>query len=278
VRRLAFFVALAWALSPFAHTCEAAREIDFESRGGMIWLNVSVQGRTEPLRFLLDSGASATVLDLAAARRLGMKLGAGGMVQGVQGRCVAYRAKGLIATAGGIPIAAAPLALDLGPVSRSCGRRIDGLLGADFFRERTVQIDYAAGKLRLLAPGEAVAKARESLPLAVRNGALCVRVGVDGHAPEWMRVDTGCASALEWVSTSTRGGKAPGTSIAPAAGSARTMAADVVLGAEVIPGVRVGIHAEPIFPGEYGLVGNELLSRYRVTFDLRKNRLFLGSR
>jgi hypothetical protein len=38
----------------------------------------------------------------------------------------------------------------------------------------------------------------------------------------------------------------------------------------------VGVHDSPFFPGESGLVGNDLLSRYRVTFDFGKKRLVLG--
>src|SRR5581483_6194499 len=54
----------------------AATEIPFTFRSGMIWLKVEAGGSAAPLAFLLDSGAGKSVLDLAAARRLGLKLGA----------------------------------------------------------------------------------------------------------------------------------------------------------------------------------------------------------
>lgn len=38
-------------------------EIHFEYRDGLIWLNVTVSAHAEPLHFLLDSGAEASVLN-----------------------------------------------------------------------------------------------------------------------------------------------------------------------------------------------------------------------
>jgi len=49
-------------------------EIPFEFHDGFIWLRVSTPFSAQPLNFLLDTGASASVLDLAAARRLGLTL------------------------------------------------------------------------------------------------------------------------------------------------------------------------------------------------------------
>jgi hypothetical protein len=49
----------------------------------------------------------------------------------------------------------------------------------------------------------------------------------------------------------------------------------VQLGAETIPAVPTGLHEEEIFPGEAGLLGNALLSRFLVTVDAVKGRLIL---
>ncbi len=244
----------------------------------MVWLKVAFAGHTELLNFLLDSGAGATVLDLSAARRAGLKLGRRETVQGVQGVCTAYRVDEISAMVGGVPVAYSMLALDLGPVSRSCGVRIDGLLGADFFCGRIVQIDYAVGKLRLLSRAEFSAQSGQTLPLARRNDGLCVRVGVDGGAPGWMRVDTGCNSALEWVASEYGARKPARTSVAAGVGSPRVFRADVTLGSEHFSDVKVGLHTTPIFAGESGLLGNGLLSRFVVTIDAAKCRIILARR
>ena len=44
-------------------------------REGLIWVEVNVPQSKEPLHFLLDSGASVSVLNLSTAQRLGLQLG-----------------------------------------------------------------------------------------------------------------------------------------------------------------------------------------------------------
>ena len=242
----------------------------------MIWLKVAVAGKSEPLNFLLDSGAGASVLDVAAARRLGLPLGERQNVQGVHSRSFAYRVKGFTASTAGVAIPSSLLALDLSGPSTSCHRRIDGLLGADFFRGRIVQIDFAAQTIRLLQRDEVNAAGCEILPLATRNDALCARVSVDGNAPEWLRLDTGCNTALEWVVTGDKAKKLGLTTLGLNAGSVPEFHTDVQLGTKRIAAVKTGIHTGQMFAGEAGLIGNGLLSRFQVTVDAAKSRVLLS--
>ena len=258
-------------------SASAATEIPFVYRHGLIWLKVDVAGQSRALDFLLDSGASATVLDVQTAHRLGLKLGARESVRGVDGFCDSYRVAGLKAELGILPIAGSALALDLSPVSRACGERIDGLLGADFFRKRIVQIDFVEQKIRVLAAGELAAPGAQVIPLATRNDAMCVRVAVNGQPAQWVRLDTGCQSALEWVPGSAAAFAKAGTTIAPASGSRRSVRAEVTLGSEHLTAVKTGLHQQPMFSGESGLLGNGLLSQFRVTVDAAGARLFLDS-
>jgi predicted aspartyl protease len=268
VRLVTFLViTLAAALSVPAQV-SAATSIPVEFR----------DGRTEPLTFLLDSGASESVVDLSAARRLGLKLGSAQTVQGVQTQSVGYRLASFNGQLAGVRLPAGMLALDLSAVSRMCHQPVDGLLGADFFRRRVVEIDYANEKVRLLTPGELNSATGIAVPMRVRNGVLCVRAGVDGEPAEWARVDTGCNSSLQWVATAEKtslGGKA---SVATMPGTLRHFYSDVQIGAERLSDVRIGIHTNQIFAGEAGLIGNGVLSNYKVTFDVDKKRLLLARR
>lgn len=267
-----FFLSVLAGLQP----ARAATEIPFAYRAGMIWLKVSVAGQSTPLNFLLDSGAGRSVLHLGTAQRLGVKLGACETVQGVDGRCAAYRVESFAAMVGSVvPVPREVLALDLSSVSAGCGARIDGLLGADFFRERIVQIDFAAQKIRLLNRQELPASSAQVLPLVRRNDAFCVRVSVDQNALQWMRLDTGCSSALEWVVTEAKSRRATGTSVATAAGSRAHIHTDVLLGSARLSSVKTGVHQQAMFSGEAGLLGNGLLSQFRVTVDTGKSRLLL---
>jgi hypothetical protein len=161
-------------------------------------------------------------------------------------------------------------------VSKACGIRIDGLLGADFFRDQVVQIDFAGQKLRLLKREEVGADAGQALPLSRRNDALCIRVGVNGSAPQWMRLDTGCSGALEWVTAGGVGRRSAETSVATAAASPKLIETEVLLGTERVTAVKTGVHRQPMFAGEAGLVGNGLLSQFRVTVDAAGGRLLLA--
>ncbi|MEP6670420.1 MAG: aspartyl protease family protein [Chthoniobacter sp.] len=272
-RLFALFLASWFIVAKPGH---AATEIPFTFRAGMIWLKVETGAPSAPLAFLLDSGAGKSVLDLGAARRLGVKLGTRETVQGVDGRCAAYQVDGLGATVGSAPVPRQMLALDLRAVSAGCGARVDGLLGADFFREHIVRIDFAAQKIRLLSANEMAASEGRMLTLAHRNDALCVRAGINGGAPQWMRVDTGCSGALEWVVTGTPGRRMAETSVATAGSSPKSVETEVLLGEERISAVKTGLHRQAMFAGESGLIGNGLLSRFRVTVDAAGGRLLLA--
>src|ERR1700730_6293437 len=92
---------LAALLLPLSARSEVLGEIHCQYRDGLIWLKVDVAGKTEPLNFLLDSGAGISAIDLRTARRLGVHLGNRQIVQGVNGQGLAYRVNDLQAVCGG---------------------------------------------------------------------------------------------------------------------------------------------------------------------------------
>jgi len=52
----------------------------------------------------------------------------------------------------------------------------------------------------------------------------------------------------------------------------------VQLGKQCFKAVTTGVHTEPIFQGEAGLLGNGLLSKFRITIDQPGNRVIFESR
>ena len=125
-------------------------EFPFEYREGLIWVRVQVAESREPLRFLLDSGAEVSVVNLDTAKRLGLALGQRVNVSSVQTTMTGYWPQKLSATANGMALPSDFLALDLSKLSAVCTQSVDGLIGADFFKDRIVQIDFVARKIRLL--------------------------------------------------------------------------------------------------------------------------------
>lgn len=249
-------------------------EFPVEYCGGFLWLKVHVPAQQEPLNFILDSGAASSVLDIGMAHRLKAGLGGPVSVQGVHSRTTARRVTRFDAQVAGVKLPESLLALDLSAISKTCDRPIDGLFGADFFRDRVVQIDFAASKVRFLDHAQPNGRCMV-LPIKKKNGTFCVPVGIAGNPSQWMRVDTGCDSFLEWASSRTGMDRHSDTSIGLTSIRARSICADIQLGNRIMRGVKTGIHDRQMFPGEAGLLGNALLSQFRVTIDPKGGRLLL---
>ena len=252
---------------------EVLGEMHSQYRDGLIWLKVDVTGKSEPLNFLLDSGAGISAIDLRTARGLGVHLGNRQMVQGVNGQSFAFRVNDLQAVCGGIALPKSVLAVDLRALSDCCGQPVDGILGVDFFRSRIVQIDFSEGRVRILAKCNPNLANCEILPIRMCNDAFCVPVRVAGNPAQWMRLDTGCDAALEWVFSGTERRRTVRNSIGLSGVSVRHINTSVQLGKQCFNAVTVGVHREPTFPGEAGLLGNGLLSKFRLTIDQPGNRV-----
>ena len=254
---------------------EPVTEIPFRFTDGFICLEARVTPSGEPLNLLLDSGAGASVLSLRTARRLKCKLGPAESVRGVGSEAAAYRLNPVRAIAGGVALPAMPLAVDLSMADELCSRPIDGLIGVEFFKDRIVQIDYARHCLRLRGPDFAMATG-ERLPIRIKNGILCVPVGVNDSQPQWTRFDTGCNDALHWViprpqERATRAGISIGFVTSPT----DTALTTVSLGSRAMDQVKTSLHGRPLFEGEAGLLGNGLLSRFLVTVDWPNRQVIL---
>jgi hypothetical protein len=258
---------------PFSARSDVPGEIPFRYRDGLLWLKVEVAGKTKALNFLLDSGAGISVLDLQTAHTLGIKIGDPQTVQGVNGKGSAYRVNGFEAACGGIGVPKSLLAIDLHKLSDSCHQSIDGILGVDFFRGRIVQIDFAMGKVRLLKNCDSNLANCESLPIKICNDTFCVPVRVGGNRMQWVRLDTGCDAALEWVVSNAERKSTPLPSIGLSGDSAGSVRTSVQLGQKWTLAVDAGVHNKQLFPGEAGLLGNPLLSQFRVTIDEPRNRV-----
>jgi hypothetical protein len=153
---------------------------------------------------------------------------------------------------------------------------LDGLIGLDFFRNHIVQIDFEARRIRLLDRADSTGP---PLPMETRPSGLVVMASVDRHKPQWLRVDTGCASPLQWVTRRTV--HSTGHNAEPAIGLAVLTIPEaqvaVRLGNYSFQNVPAGLHRDAIFPGESGLLGAGLLAHFKtVTLDAPAGRLFFG--
>lgn len=254
----------------------AGTEFPFQFREGLIWINVHRGSSEKPLQFILDSGAEVSVINLRAARLLGLILGSPVTVRGVRSSATGYWPEHLNARLGEVRLPTDYLAVDLDELSEACHDEVDGLLGADFFRAHVVQIDFLARKIRLLDSSASSGKG-ETLPLKVSKGGLRVPVEINGGKPQWLRLDTGCASALQWVTDEAPPPSGPRQiAVGLSAISIPQAQTSVRLGAVEFRNVRTGLQAKKLFPGEAGLLGAGLLSRFStITINTATRRLVL---
>ena len=264
---------LAALLLPLSARSEVLEEIHFQYRDGLIWLKVNIAGKSKPLNFLLDSGAGISAIDLRTARTLGVLLGNRQIVLGVNGQGFAFQVSDLHAVCAGVDLPKTVLAVDLRALSDCFAQPVDGILGADFFRSRIVQIDFRDGRVRILERCDPNLAKCEILPIRMCNDAFCVPVRVAGNPAQWMRLDTGCDAALEWVVSRTDKRRTGRSSIGLSGIPAHHINTFVQLGRQYFNAVNTGIHGKPIFPGEAGLLGNDLLSKFRLTIDQPGNRV-----
>ena len=274
--RIILFRLIGAMLLAVTENAATGSELPFEFANGFIRIEARVAQSSEPLHLLLDSGAEVSILSLRSARQLHLKLGAQTLVRGVDAELVAYRVKGLRATAGGVSLGRLSLVVNLPALDELCDAPVDGIVGLDFFRDRVVQIDYARRCLRVLSqvPAEGTA---ERLPLLWQRGVLCAPVGVNGSQPRWTRLDTGCNDALHWVvPRADVKARRPAMSIGFVTDPRDTTLATVAMGRQVISPVKTALHSRALFPGEAGLLGNALLSRFGVvTIDTVRHQLLL---
>lgn len=276
LRLVAILICLAALLRAEALALASA-EFPFRFHDGLLWVKVTTPKAGRPLNFLFDSGAEVSVISLATARRLHLWLRRPVAVRGVGTSTRGFWPQRLHATVGGVPLPSRFLALDLSKLSRSCKEPVDGLIGMDFIRGRVVQIDYKALKIRLLRPQDILDRTG-SLPLDVRRCGMRAQASVNGRPAQWFRVDTGCATPLQWVTAAVERREC-GAKLAVGLASLNIpqVRTTVDLGGDTFRDVPAGIHRNPIFPGESGLLGNGLLSRFgTVTLDARSGRLLLG--
>jgi hypothetical protein len=253
-------------------------EFPFQFREGLLWVEVNIPQSNKPLNFLVDTGAGVSAINLSTAKRIGLKLGQEVTVRGVETTLTGYWQQQMSAKVGDVQLPHEYLAVDLEKLSRSCERPVDGLIGADFFREHTVQIDFDAQKIRLLKP-EKARKSDEILPLQLRPCGMRVPISVNGRKRQWVRLDTGCATALQWVTSDVPDQCTHQMAIGLAEISIPQAKTRVGIGKQQFDNVPTGLHETAIFAGESGLLGNGLLSRFStITIDAKAGHLILKGR
>lgn len=264
-----FFYILVMTVGIAAGSSLSAGEVPVECKNGLLWATVTAKGQS--FHFVIDTGASITVLSPESARRLDMPWGRPTHVEAIGGGARAYQSSEFPGLLAGHALPSKVLVMDLSAPSRSCGHVIDGLIGADFFQGKITQLDYQAGLLRFLD----YPPARLSpSPSRFASGVICLRLALAGTKAGWVRLDTGCTDALHWTDRRLSRTSAP-PSIAFASSGHAATCSYVEIGGQELRGVPIVYESNAFFSNEAGLAGNPLLARFRVTIDGINRQLYL---
>jgi hypothetical protein len=251
--------------------------IPFDFDTNQIFVRASVNGG-EPSWFILDTGASANVLDAAFAKKLGIKQESERQSSGAgKGTVKAGLARGVRYDVGGTStVAETTYLIDLSGQPAILGREIAGILGYDFFIKFAVEVDYEAQVLRLHDPATFKPNPRAEpikVTLEKKVPLVPVQIKVPGQAPvtKQLLVDSGSQDAVD-----------------------DDVMAQSPIKLEVLGGVGLGqeyrvtvgrgdwakigsftLRAPVGVGGGVALIGNEVLRRFHLGIDYSRKTLWL---
>jgi hypothetical protein len=260
-----------------AHAAEPVAVIPFRYAGKLMLVDVQING-SSPAVFVIDKGASHTVLDSRLAKSLALPLKEAPAVKGAGAGSVSTLLAPPVKLAFGefvLPIPE-PWVIDLSNVP--IPEAVRGLVGAEMFKSYVVRIDPVHTTITLFAPVAIEgAAAPGAIPLLVEGNKFFLEavLEVNGRtATHKLRIDTGSESTLndELVRESREvhpsiGGNGLGENFASVAG--------------FFDSVRIGPFSfEHVWAtGDPGpAIGMELLERFILTFDARHEQLYLDPR
>jgi aspartyl protease len=273
-------------------TSPAAAAIPVDLVGNYVLVQVRVNG-SEPLWFLLDSGA-ATVVSAKCAARLKLATRGSQVGNGVGGAIEATMAANVRLGLPGVEFSEARVVVaPLDGIEASLHRPVDGILGNSVLRRSVVTVDYARKTLRVADPraytyggGGAV------VPLVLDRDLVFASATVKtaGHEPVsgLFEIDSGGGHGVILNAPFVRAGKLlDGTSLPRVlvGGLGGAMPARegrlewMTLGtaridapAALFSEATGGLNASDEFAGN---VGADVLRRFVVTFDIPHERMML---
>ena len=249
--------------------------IHFELVDNLIYIPITVNG-SNPLRFFLDGGSSACIVDPAVVKALRLKTSGSGVIHGAGsgGIAVTYAYSisfGLPGVNLNVPKATI---IDLS--TSIPGHKVDGLIGYDLFNKYVVEINYHTSTIRLYDPETFHYSGNGSkipITLVRKLVHISATVKIAGHTPKVhdYLVDTGSGDSIDdtLIAQST----APKTDGTGGVGLGKTFT--VKIGA--VEWLRIGKYTVENLRGTSGsqAIGNGLLHNYDVFFDYSHHQLIL---
>lgn len=293
----------------------SALAIPFELDDNLIYVPVSING-SKTLSFILDTGAFS-IVNLPRAEELGVKLKQFGQTEGIgdEQQAVFLGAEKVSFGLPGITLSkqrllAVPLnkvedcvdefivdeyGRDIGssrPQVKGARRKVDGILGAEFFHKFVVEIDYAARLINVYEPaGYRYAGKGEKLPIEVEPQHIFVQAQILSQGrpalPVKLLVDTGGAMAITLTKRFTDQHQLlpsmEKVMTTPVCGLAGMMKEKSLLGEIdmlMLGGLKIGnplveFRRASVEYESDGFLGGAVLRRYKVIFDYSRRVMIM---
>ncbi len=286
-----FLIATSWALPTAVGAANPCAKLPFQLMDNRIFLETKING-AGPYQFILDTGSSSNVVDTAVARELSLPLtdpfpigGAGPNQQ------MGYHTKVQSITLDSIAVDDPDtVAVPTENVRKAIGfRHFDGIIGARFFEEHFVEIDYAQRVLTACPASQEFSGAGQIIPLLFTNGSSMpsVMAKVDGTEGEFL-LDTGDRTTLTVFENFSKQNRveenyAKIINVITGEGVGGPIRADVLrlrsfdLGIENFQNfpTRFPLAKDFSVDGFAGNLGNGLLKTHHLIFDYQRKRMIL---
>lgn len=239
-----------------------------------VFLEVTISGK--PLSFLVDTGSSGTWLDKKHSGLCQKKLGVRGVREafGDPKAVETYSIDEVFV--GKLRVANCEVATaDLSEAQKTRGSPIDGILGNNVLSEAVLQLDFDAGKVRILKQYQAD-DGEHSERIGSFQGCPTVRVSFAGFTSALIDTGNGYGVSLEPVQREEmrRRGLLEIQPKIDCVGKYRSENRVLFFVKQVEFGGILCENAEGI-GANYCTIGMDVLSRFRVTLDYMNRRLYL---
>lgn len=272
---------------------EPAQSVAFDADFGLVFVPVTVAG-SDSLWFLLDTGFEYSVLNADHVGRLGLVLTDTQTVPQPGGAVTVGTIPATTLSLAGRSIADVALrALPLTPLQPVIGRALDGIIGHDIIARLTIEIDYGRRRLVLHEPARfRYAGDGAIVPVSIINDEPFVAGDIlQPHRPPIrgrFKIDTGSLDALglnrnflneaEVLAPGQRTVALPGTAVGGATEGIVFTIDGFRLGGYLLPALTIGATLESAGfedRDDAGTLGAEILSRFTVILDYRRERIIL---
>ena len=280
----------------FFENGKESTRIPFADDFGLIFLELSLND-SQLLSFVLDTGFDTNIVNASLPKRLGIELKNRQIVAQPGGEIEMGEATDLTFKIGGVTLKnqtamTAPLS-SLAPI---IGRPFDGILGHDFISQFVVEIDYEKKQISLYDPKTfRYVGSGESIPVTVVQREPFVtaeiaqpnRPSIQGK----FKIDTGSMDAIglnnnffvskKVLSENQKTIEIPGIATGGETAGMNFRISGFKIGNHELVNLVIGVTTDSAGfenRADAGTLGGEILTRFKVILDYKRNRMILEKR